>query len=760
MRAVLRYLVAPLSLLAFGAAAPNAPQRLDGYSDAAAQRELEWETKFRAIPQPDTMREAMRLLAAHPHHVGSPYDKHNAEWILARFKQWGLDAHIETFRVLFPTPTERVLELVAPTHFAATLREPPVPGDPTSAQQNEQLPSYNAYSPDGDVTAPLVFVNYGLQEDYDELARLGVSVKGKIVIAKYGRSWRGIKPKLAAEHGAVGCIIYSDPRDDGYYQGDVYPDGPMRPPQGVQRGSVMRVTLYGGDPLTPGVGADEDAKRLPLDEAKTLAPIPTLPISYGDAQPLLEVLGGPVAPSSWRGALPITYHVGAGRAKVHLRVKFDWSLAPIYNVIAKIPGAVEPDEWVIRGNHHDAWVNGATDPLSGAVALLEEARGMGALLRQGWRPRRTIIFTVWDGEEPMLLGSTEWAEEHADELRQHAVAYFNTDNSTRGYLYMSGSHTLEHFMNGVARDITDPETKLSLWERAKLRRFAGRNGRASGGDADGDIHIGALGTGSDYTPFLQHLGIASLNLGFGGEGDGGVYHSIYDDFSWFTRFADTNFVYGRALAQTAGTAIMRLADAEVLPFEFTALARTVAGYAAQVKGSLDRTRTEARAHNRAIDAGVYAATADPREPTTTPSKEAVPPTLDFSALDRAIAALDSSARRYDAALEALHGDGGAGIAQAAARGVNPLLIRSERRLTDAAGLPDRPWYIHMLYAPGVLTGYGAKTIPGVREAVEQHQWTRAQREIGRLARVLTAEAALVDSVRQASGSNSAAVPDA
>src|SRR5690348_5044145 len=419
MHAALRYAFVPVLLLSVGAATPTPTEHLDGYSAPSARQEQEWETKFRAIPEPDTMRAHMRLLSARPHHVGSPYDKQNAEWILARFKEWGFDAHIEQFDVLFPTPTKRVLELVSPTRYTAKLREPPVPGDPTSSQQKEQLPTYNAYSPDGDVTADLVFVNYGLPDDYDQLDRLGISVKGKIVIAKYGRSWRGIKPKVAAEHGAIGCIIYSDPADDGYVQGDTFPVGPMRPSQGVQRGSVMDDPLYGGDPLTPGVGADNNAKRLPLSEAKSIARIPTLPISYGDAQPLLAALRGPVAPDPWRGGLPITYHVGPGPAKVHLAVKFDWSLKPIYDVIAKIPGSSAPDEWVIRGNHHDGWVNGASDPISGQVAMLEEARAFGALLKQGWRPRRTIIYAAWDGEEPMLLGSTEWAEAHDQELRQH-----------------------------------------------------------------------------------------------------------------------------------------------------------------------------------------------------------------------------------------------------------------------------------------------------------------------------------------------------
>ena len=753
MPVALRHALIPLLLLSVGATTPTAPERLDGYSDAAARQELDWEAKFRAIPQPDTLRENMRVLSARPHHVGSPYDKQNAEWILAHFKQWGFDAHIETFDVLFPTPTKRVLELVAPTHFVAKLREPAIRGDPTSSQQKEQLPTYNAYSPDGDVTASLVFVNYGLPDDYDELERLGVSVKGAIVIAKYGRSWRGIKPKVAAEHGAIGCIIYSDPADDGYAQADTFPIGPMRPSQGVQRGSVMDVPLYGGDPLTPGVGATKDAKRLPLAEAKTIARIPTLPISYGDAKPLLAALGGPVAPDSWRGALPITYHVGPGPAKVHLAVKFDWSLKPLYDVIAKIPGSSAPDEWVIRGNHHDAWVNGASDPVSGQVAMLEEARAFGSLLQQGWRPRRTIIYAAWDGEEPMLLGSTEWAEAHDQELRQHAVAYINSDGNGRGFLGMSGSHTLQHFINDVARDIPDPETNMSVWKRDWLRRQRGGGRNAQRGarapaPPQGDLPIGALGTGSDYTPFLQHLGIATLNLGFGGENDGGVYHSIYDDFYWFTHYSDTSFVYGRALAQTAGTAIMRLADAEVLPFEFTALARTVGSYADQVQQLLDESRAAARQQNAEIADGVYAATMDPWHPTVPPKAEPIPPYLNFAPLQNAVAALTQSAQRYGKAIQALHtadGTDGDGVAHAADNSINQLLIRSERDLTDPEGLPGRPWYIHLLYAPGVYTGYGAKTMPGVREAIEQKQWSVAQREITRVAQAVEAEAALVDS---------------
>ena len=518
------------------------------------------ETQFRAIPDRANLRQYMQRLSARPHHVGSPYDKDNAEWMLAKFKEWGWDAKIENYDVLFPTPKERVLELTEPSRFKAKLQEPPVSGDPTSSQQNEQLPSYNAYSIDGDVTAPLVYVNYGAPDDYDQLERLGVSVKGAIVIARYGQTWRGIKPKLAGEHGALGCIIYSDPRDDGYSQGETYPAGPFRPADGVQRGSVMDMPVYAGDPLTPGVGATKDAKRLKLSEVTTLTKIPTLPISYADAQPLLAALTGPVAPESWRGALPITYRVGPGAAKVHLKVSFNWDMKTIYDVVARIPGSTYPDEWIVRGNHHDAWVNGAEDPIAGTVALLEEARGLGTLVKQGWRPKRTIIYCVWDGEEEGLLGSTEWAEDHAEELQRKAAVYINSDGNGRGFLNMSGSHTLEKFINSVARDVKDPETDLTVWKRLQMRRIERATASATTSQQQErqdarqrpDLRIAALGSGSDYSPFIDHLGIASLNLGFGGEDEGGIYHSVYDDFNWYTHFADTDFSYGRALSQTVG----------------------------------------------------------------------------------------------------------------------------------------------------------------------------------------------------------------
>jgi len=734
------------------AAAAGGIAELHGFSSSGARTEREWEAKFKAMPSPEIMRSSMQRLSARPHHVGSSYDKENADWILAQFKSWGLDAHIERFDVLFPTPKERLVELVAPTKFTAKLQEPTVSGDPTSGQHAEQLPTYNAYSIDGDVTAPLVYVNYGVPADYEELERHGVSVKGAIVIARYGGSWRGIKPKVAAEHGAVGCLIYSDPHEDGYAEGEVFPAGPYRPRDGVQRGSVADMPLYSGDPLTPGVGATADAKRLPISEAKTLTKIPVLPISYADAQPLLAALAGPVAGESWRGSLPVTYRLGPGPAKVHLRVKFDWSLKPLYDVIATIPGSTDPDQWVVRGNHHDAWVNGAEDPISGLVALLEEARGMSQLVKDGWHPRRTIVFAAWDGEEPGLLGSTEWAEAHADELQRKVVAYLNSDTNGRGYLSMEGSHILEKMINEVARDIDDPESHMSVWKRLQLGRLRTSNAAVRSELRErADLRIGALGSGSDFTPFLQHLGIPSLNLGFEGEDGGGIYHSIYDDFYWYTHFSDTAFVYGKALAQTAGVAVMRFADAELLPYDYVNLAETVQGYVRQLDTLASDARSAARERNKEIAEGVYTATSDPRRPQVAPSPEPMPPFLAFSPLYNGSAALARSADRYSEAIDHIKTSGDSVLRRSSVRDVNAILLRTERALTDPGGLPGRPWYIHELYAPGFYTGYGVKTMPGVREAIEQKRYTLADSEIVRLGGVLMRESALIDSATAALG---------
>ena len=746
MRRNLILVLTLLSSLTSSATLDN-DQPLTGYSTEGTRVERDWEGKFRAIPSPDNQRDYMKRLTARPHHVGSPYDKDNAEWMLAKMKEWGLDAHIENFDVLFPTPRERVVELVEPTKFKAALQEPPVALDPTSNQQAEQLPTYNAYSADGDVTAPLVYVNYGVPDDYEKLDRLGVSVKGAIVIARYGGSWRGIKPKVAAEHGAVGCIIYSDPRDDGYFQDEVFPEGPMRNKNGVQRGSVMDMPVYPGDPLTPGIGSVSGAKRLDLKDAKTITKIPVLPISYGDAQPLLSAIKGPMAPEAWRGALALPYHVGPGPAKVHLVVKCNWDTKRLYDVIVKIPGSVYPDEWIVRGNHHDAWVNGAEDPIAGAVAELEEARSLAELLKQGWKPKRTIIYGLWDGEEPGLLGSTEWAETHADELREHDAVYINTDGNGRGFLGMGGSHTLEKFINGIAKDIQDPEKNISVWQRARANDIL-----ESKSDDDrkeirqrADARISALGSGSDYTVFVDHLGIASLSLGYGGEDDGGIYHSIYDDFYWYTHFSDTDFSYGRALSQTVGTAVMRLADADVLPYDFAGFADTIHKYSDELQKLLKQKQDEITEQNKQLQDGDLVANADPKKRYVPPAFEEVPPHLNFAPLLNASDTLTRSAEHYQKALEAATKNGGLTLGQASIQSLNAKLIQSERKLTSADGLPGRPWFKHMIYAPGFYTGYGVKTIPGVREAIEQKKWKEAEQQIAIVGTILQDESVLIDS---------------
>jgi N-acetylated-alpha-linked acidic dipeptidase len=699
---------------------------LPGYSSADSQAELDWEKKVQAIPRPDNIKANMMQLAAEPHHLGSARQHENALWLQRTLRGYGLDAQIEQFDVLFSTPVERRVELVAPTTFAAKLKEPPVPGDATSGQST-QLPTYLAYVKDGDVTAPLVYVNNGDIDDYKELDRMGISVKGAIVIARYGGGWRGLKPQLAAEHGAVGCLIYSDPHEDGYYQGDVYPKGPYRPAEGVQRGSAMIMQYYGGDPETPGYGSTPGARRVPRDQVQTLQKIPALPLSYADAQPLLAALEGPMAPVAWRGALPIPYHLGPGAAKVHLVVKSDYQVVPAYDVIVKIPGSEFPDEWVIRANHYDAWVNGASDPVSGAAAEVEEMRALGELLKQGWRPKRTIIYAFWDGEEQGWLGSTEWAETHAADLSTKAVAYLASDSTGKGTLGMSGSQSLEHFVNDVAKDLPDPVTPtMSAYERLEQRfggggRGAGRGapgaagrGRARDGD---DFRLGPLGSGSDYTPFIHHLGIASLSMSYGGEGgNGGVYHSIYDDIAWYMRFSDADFTYGRAFAQTFTTVAMRLADAAVLPLQFTDLSLVLDSYSRDLQ-QLARDTPGA-------------------------------PAFDFSPLDKALAALSQSAKDYDAAFTAASESGVLFRKSPADRAaLNLLLLQSERKAMSETGLPRRPWFQYALFAPGFYTGYSAKTFPGVREAIDAGNWQEAADQQKVLVDVIGRVKAQIDAAR-------------
>lgn len=710
-----------------------------GFSSETSQAQRAAEAKFDSYLNANNLRDWLKRLSARPHHLGSPYGKENAEFIAAQFKSWGYDTQIESFEVLFPTPKTRLVEMTAPEKFTLRLNEPTLKEDVTSGQQDEQLPTYNAYSVDGDVTGPLVYVNYGVPADYDELERRGIDVKGKIVISRYGGSWRGIKPKVAAEHGAVGCIIYSDPRNDGYYQGDVYPRGSYRNEHGVQRGSVMDMPLHPGDPLTKGVGATKDAKRIDIKGAPTLTKIPVLPISYSDALPLLKNLDGAVVPENWRGALPTTYRFGGKTPTVRLKLEFNWDIKPIYNVIAKMAGSERPDQWILRGNHHDAWVNGADDPLSGEVAMMEEARGIAELAKTGWRPKRTIVYCSWDAEEQGLIGSTEWVETHADELRQKAAVYINTDSNGRGFLGIGGSHTLEKFINEVGRDIPDPQVKMSVWERARAQAIVeGSPAQRAEAMSRDDLRIYALGSGSDFTPFIQHLGIASLNIGFGGEDGGGSYHSIYDSYDHYTRFGDPGFAYGIALAKVCGHAVLRLASADTLPFEFTNFADTVGQYVNEVTKLTDTMREETKTMNQMVASGMWKAVQDPKETFVAPKQRENVPHLNFAPLQNALAKLKDSSVAYKQA------SAGKQPSAATQKQLDEILYKTERALTRREGLPRRDWFTHQIYAPGFYTGYGVKTLPGVREAIEQRDWREASEQIAIVARTIESFAAEID----------------
>jgi N-acetylated-alpha-linked acidic dipeptidase len=687
---------------------------IHGFPRALQDSQRGHEALVRGFPSRDTLRALVRLYSAVPHEAGTERSHHTAELILARYRAMGFDARIEQFEALMPRPVIRQLELVGPGRYVAVLREPALARDPTSGQ-TDQLPTFNAYSADGDVTGELVYVNYGRPEDYHVLDSLGISVRGKIVIARYGQSWRGIKPKVAAEHGAIGCIIYSDPKDDGYWVDDPYPTGPMRPSTGVQRGSVMDMPLYPGDPESPGWASVAGGRRLSRAEATTLMKIPVLPIGYGDALPLLRSMRGPVAPESWRGALSITYHIGAGPARVHLVTKFDWQVRPLYDVIATVRGAIWPDQWVIYGNHHDAWVNGAEDPISGQAALGETARAISALMKTGWRPARTIIFASWDGEEWGLLGSTEWAEAHADELRTKAVVYYNSDTNDAGWLEANGSHALERFVMEVARDIPDPKVGKSALQARLDHERSQRTAKDT--TSDTTFTIGALGSGSDYTAFIDHLGVPAVDIRYGGAAHSGIYHSIYDSYTFYERFLDTGYVYGVTEAQTMATAVLRMADAPLLPYDFRAAARAYHKYAAEI--------------------GRLAAGND-----TTKA-------LDLSGLRAALERLDSAAAVWERSSAAVDGAGTLEQRRAALAQVNHLLAGTEQALADTAGLPRRPWFRHLVYAPGAYTGYGVKTLPGIREAVEARRPAEAQAESARAAQAIDRYAAAIRAAAEA-----------
>jgi N-acetylated-alpha-linked acidic dipeptidase len=699
-------------------------KKITGFYDKNIDKELNLESAFDKNLSKENIGETIKKLSAQPHHMSSKGDKENVDYILSLFEKWGWDAKIETFYVLFPTPETRILEMISPTSYKAILKEPAIKEDATSGQAG-QLATYNAYSADGDVTADLVFVNYGIPEDYDILDKMGIDVKGKIVIAKYGHGWRGIKPKVAQEHGAIGCIIYSDPADDGYVQGDVYPKGAFRNENGVQRGSVLDMSIYPGDPLTPGIGAVKDAKRLDRLQAPSIVKIPVLPISYRDAAPLLEALDGPVAPVSWHGGLPFTYHTGPGKTKVHLKLTFNWDIVPCYDVIAKIQGSKFPDEWVIRGNHQDAWVNGAGDPVSGQAAMLEEAKSIGTMLKAGWKPDRTIVYCAWDGEEPGLLGSTEWVEEHEKELKDKGVVYINSDGNGRGFLSVEGSHALEPFMDEIAKQVIDPQTRVSIFERVKDHEaISAKSAEVKKTIWDeNELRLGAMGSGSDYSSFIQHAGIPSLNLGFYGEDAGGEYHSIYDSYDLYEKFKDPGFQYGVALAETAGHAVLRMSDADGLPFDFTHLFKTIDAYSKELILLLKTNRDHEELENQIIKSGAYAVGEDPTKEYKVPLVKSDVPYLDFSPLQNALQQLEKTTDSLNIVYQ--NKIKTAGMSEA----FNQSLYRAEQQLLIETGLPRRAWYKHSLYAPGSYTGYDVKTLPGIREAIEQRNWKEAQQQI-------------------------------
>jgi N-acetylated-alpha-linked acidic dipeptidase len=715
-----------------------------GFDSAASEAQRGLESRFDGNLDTAEMEEWLKQLSARPHHVGSAAGKEVAEFAAAQFESWGYAVEIAEYEILLPVPVTRELELVSPTRYKASLEEDALPEDPSTSMRDDLLPPYNAFSIDGDVEGELVFVNYGIPEDYEILERHGIDVAGKIAIAKYGRSWRGIKPKLAGEKGAIATIIYSDPGDDGYGAGDVYPKGPFKHESGVQRGSVMDMPTYPGDVLTPGTGATKRARRLDIDDAPTLTKIPVLPISQRDALPLLAAMDGSVVPAEWRGGLPITYHLGPGPARVRMKLEFSWDRVTAYNVIARLEGSEFPDEWVVRGNHHDGWNHGAADPLSGLVALMAEAKSVAMLAKAGQPPKRTIVYAAWDAEEPGLIGSTEWAEHHARDLKEHAVAYLNTDGNSRGFMNIGGSHVLERFFNQVIEDVNDPRSGITLKERrrAYLKVSASDDRQKEDAENRADLRIYPLGSGSDYTPFLQHLGIASANLSFGGEGSGGSYHTLYDTYEHYTTWRDPGLVYGKSLAETAGRATLRLANAGRLPFEFTGFADNVAMYITEIEALADKMRSDTALSNKRIDDGTFAAALDPTKSLGPPKHEEPVPHFNFAPLHNSLERLQAAAEGY----AEVAGDG-----RAASAAVNELLYTSERLLTREAGLPGRSWYKHHIYAPGFYTGYGVKTLPGVREAIEQREYDAVEAQIEIVADVLDGLSGRIEAINEGEG---------
>lgn len=650
--------------------------------------------------------------------AGTDGSRRVAEYMRDQLRSYGFDASLVEYKVWLNHPKEVKLELLAPFAKALATQEDPFEWDKDSYTKSAVV-GFNGYSPSGEVSAPVVYANYGLHEDYRRLEELGVSVEGKVVLVRYGRSFRGVKTRIAEEHKAAGVLIYSDPADDGYVAGDVYPRGPYRPPSGIQRGSIYYGSTYSGDPLTPGVAAKDGARRLDPSESKTLPRTPTMPINYRDATEILKHLGGPRVPREWQGGLPFTYHVGPGQAAVHMKLVMDYQLRPIYDVIGKLRGQND-NEWVILGNHHDAWVFGAVDPSSGTTSVLEAARALGELARGGWKPRRTIIVAGWDAEEFGLIGSTEWVEDNLAELQRKAVAYINMDSAVSGNAFGgSGTPSLKELVREVAREVTDPKTGRSVYDvwKERVQRDEGRRRATAGASAapprDVDVTLGNLGSGSDFTPFFQHAGIPSLDMGFGGEY--GVYHSVYDNFYWMKNFGDPQFVYHAAAARIAGVMMLRLAEADLLPFDYEAYATEIAQYVEDLNGA---------------------------------AKVAGEGRLDLRGVTEASQALRASAQNAMKAVRGLQARNGTDDAKWTA--VNRVLRDVEQAFLSP-GLASRPWYRHSVYAPGTYTGYEVVLLPGVREAVDKRDWDAARKEAAALADSLRRAAIKLDEAARLAG---------
>jgi len=686
-----------------------------GFADFS--RESAFETRFLSVPDPKLAEEHLRILTQAPHIAGSIEDKATADYVAQKFREAGLDTQTVEYRVWFNYPSEISVDVTAPP--GVTMHGPTrehVSDDPYQDDPRVVTP-YSGMSPSGDVEAEVIYANYGSPEDFQRLEQMKIDVRGKIVLVRYGQNFRGVKVFVAQQHGAAGVIIYSDPADDGWRHGDKYPEGPWRPDTGVQRGSIGYMFKFPGDPTTPGIASVPSlpaSQRLPPDESAQLPKVPTTPLSYADAWPILEHLGGPDSPRDWQGSLPFTYHVGPGPVKVKMHLKQDYQLRTIWDVIGRIPGSESPDEWVVAGNHRDAWVYGAVDPNSGTASMLEAVHGMGELLKTGWRPKRTIVLGSWDAEEEGLMGSTEWGEQHEAELA-NAVAYFNMDVAVSGPKFgASSSPSLKQFLRDISLAVPSPKGGMLYDDWRKSNQPGGTNQgpteaigdtkRIPAAQGKLDAPVGDLGSGSDYTVFLQHLGVPSSDVS--STGSYGVYHSVFDNFAWFKKFGDPDFVYLQEMARVFGIEIIRMSDADVLPYDYEEYGKEIAAYVDAARKKAENNfgsqtpnfKEAAEAAHRFEQAG-----------TKILARQKAPPS-DLVRLNRA-------------------------------------LCQAERALLVPEGLPDRPWFRHAIYAPGEYTGYAAVVIPGVNEAIDKRDSSLTRQQLAILAAALDRATKVLESYR-------------